>query len=281
MKNIILAIKGFFMGIANLIPGISGGTIAIVLGIYDKLIDSISHLFSKLKENIKFLIPIFIGIAISILTMSKVISFALDNWLFPTVLFFIGAIMGGIPMLHGKIKNTKMDFKSYIVFVISFTIIILLTFAGGDNEVSFESLNIIGYIKLFLVGVVAAATMIVPGVSGAAVLMTLGYYAPILAVVKNLTDFSMLSHNLAICIPFGVGVVIGIFAVAKLIEFLFKKYEKQTYYGVLGFVTSSILAIIIQNFTSEMIISFSLLEIIVGVVASIIGFVLAFKLGDK
>ncbi len=281
MKNIILVIKGFFMGIANLIPGISGGTIAIVLGIYDKLIDSISHLFSKLKENIKFLTPIFIGLVISILTMSRVISFALENWLFPTVLFFIGAIMGGIPMLHGKIKNTKMDFKSYIVFVISFTVIILLTFAGGDSEVSFESLSILGYVKLFLVGVVSAATMIVPGVSGSAVLMTLGYYAPILAVVKNLTDFSMLAHNLAICIPFGIGVVIGIFAVAKLIEFLFKKYEKQTYYGVLGFVTSSILAIIIQNFTSEMIISFSLLEIVIGVVAAVIGFALAFKLGDK
>ena len=281
MKNIILAVKGFFIGIANLIPGISGGTIAIVLGIYDKLINSISHLFSKFKDNVKFLLPIFIGVAVSILTMSKVISFALENWLFPTVLFFIGAIMGGIPMLHGKIKNTKMDFKSYIVFVISFTIIILLTFAGGDSEVSFESLSIVGYIKLFLVGVIAAATMIVPGVSGAAVLMTLGYYAPILAVVKNLTDFSMLSHNLAVVIPFGVGVVIGIFAVAKLIEFLFKKYEKQTYYGVLGFVTSSILAIIIQNFTSEMILSFSILEIIIGIIAAAIGFALAFKLGDK
>ncbi len=281
MKNIILAVKGFFIGIANLIPGISGGTIAIVLGIYDKLINSISHFFSKFKDNVKFLLPIFIGIAISILTMSKAISFALENWLFPTVLFFIGAIMGGIPMLHGKIKNTKMDFNSYIVFVISFTVIVLLTFASGDSEVSFETLSIVGYIKLFLVGVIAAATMIVPGVSGAAVLMTLGYYAPILAVVKNLTDFSMLSHNLAVVIPFGLGVVIGIFAVAKLIEFLFKKYEKQTYYGVLGFVTSSILAIIIQNFTSEMILSFSLLEIIIGVIAAVIGFALAYKLGDK
>ena len=281
MKNIILVIKGFFMGIANLIPGISGGTLAIVLGIYDKLIDSISNLFSKLKDNVKFLLPIFIGLGLSIVTMSKVISFALDNWLFPTVLFFIGAIMGGIPMLHGKIKNTKMDFTSYMVFTISFTLIILLTFAAGDSQVSFETLSLIGYIKLFLVGVVAAATMIVPGVSGAAVLMTLGYYEPIINVVKSLTDFSILSHNLAICIPFGVGVLIGIFGIAKLIEFLFKKYEKQTYYGVLGFVTSSILAIIIQNFTSDMIISFSILEIIIGVVAAIIGFALAFKLGDK
>ena len=281
MKNIILVIKGFFMGIANLIPGISGGTLAIVLGIYDKLIDSISNLFSKFKDNVKFLLPIFIGLGISILTMSKVISFALNNWLFPTVLFFIGAIMGGIPMLHSKIKNTKMDFTSYMVFTISFTLIILLTFAAGDSQVSFETLSAISYIKLFLVGVIAAATMIVPGVSGAAVLMTLGYYEPIINVVKNITDFSMLSHNLAVCIPFGVGVLIGIFGIAKLIEFLFKKYEKQTYYGVLGFVTSSILAIIIQNFTSEMIISFSLLEIVIGVVAAIIGFALAFKLGDK
>ena len=281
MKNIILVIKGFFMGIANLIPGISGGTLAIVLGIYDKLIDSISNLFSKFKDNVKFLLPIFIGLGLSIITMSKVISFALDNWLFPTVLFFIGAIMGGIPMLHGKIKNTKMDFTSYMVFTISFTLIVLLTFAAGDSQVSFESLSLIGYIKLFLVGVVAAATMIVPGVSGAAVLMTLGYYEPIINVVKSLTDFSILSHNLAICIPFGIGVLLGIFGIAKLIGFLFKKYEKQTYYGVLGFVTSSILAIIIQNFTSDMIISFSLLEIVIGVVTAVVGFALAYKLGDK
>ncbi len=281
MKNIILVIKGFFMGIANLIPGISGGTLAIVLGIYDKLIDSISNLFSKFKDNVKFLLPIFIGLGISILTMSKVISFALDNWLFPTVLFFIGAIMGGIPMLHGKIKNTKMDFTSYLVFTISFTVIVLLTFAASDSQVSFESLSLIGYIKLFLVGVIAAATMIIPGVSGAAVLMTLGYYQPIIDVVKNITDFSVLSHNLAICIPFGIGVLLGIFGIAKLIGFLFKKYEKQTYYGVLGFVTSSILAIIIQNFTSDMIISFTLLEIIIGIIASAVGFALAYKLGDK
>lgn len=281
MKNIILLIKGFFMGIANLIPGISGGTLAIVLGIYDKLIDSISNLFSKFKDNVKFLLPIFIGLGLSIITMSKVISFALDNWLFPTVLFFIGAIMGGIPMLHSKIKNTKMDFTSYMVFTISFTLIVLLTFAASDSQVSFESLSLISYIKLFLVGVVAAATMIVPGVSGAAVLMTLGYYEPIINVVKSLTDFSILSHNLAICIPFGIGVLLGIFGIAKLIGFLFKKYEKQTYYGVLGFVTSSILAIIIQNFTSDMIISFSLLEIVIGVVTAVVGFALAYKLGDK
>lgn len=281
MKNIILVVKGFFMGIANLIPGISGGTLAIVLGIYDKLIDSISNLFSKFKDNVKFLLPIFIGLGLSIITMSKVISFALDNWLFPTVLFFIGAIMGGIPMLHGKIKNTKMGFTSYMVFTISFTLIVLLTFAASDSQVSFESLSLIGYIKLFLVGVVAAATMIVPGVSGAAVLMTLGYYEPIINVVKSLTDFSILSHNLAICIPFGIGVLLGIFGIAKLIGFLFKKYEKQTYYGVLGFVTSSILAIIIQNFTSDMIISFSLLEIVIGVVTAVVGFALAYKLGDK
>ena len=123
--------------------------------------------------------------------------------------------------------------------------------------------------------------MIVPGVSGAAVLMTLGYYEPIINVVKSLTDFSILSHNLAICIPFGIGVLLGIFGIAKLIGFLFKKYEKQTYYGVLGFVTSSILAIIIQNFTSDMIISFSLLEIVIGVATAVVGFALAYKLGDK
>ncbi|MBR1377460.1 MAG: DUF368 domain-containing protein [Bacilli bacterium] len=281
MKNIILVIKGFAMGLTNLIPGISGGTIAITLGIYDRLISAISHLFSKFKENMKFLIPVGIGIVLSILTMSKAISFALDKWLFPTILFFIGAIMGGIPMLYEKVKGKEKNISSFIIFLITFTIILALTFLTGGTDVSLDSLNLFGYIKLFIVGVVAAATMIIPGVSGAAVLMTLGYYEPIVNIVKDITNFSNLGYNLSIIIPFGIGVVVGVFAIAKVIEFLLKKYEVKTYYGVLGFVTSSILSIIIQNFTGDELISFSILEVIVGVILAVVGFIAAYKLGDK
>ena len=281
MKNIILVIKGFFMGLTNLIPGVSGGTIAITLGIYDKLINVISHLFKNFKDNIKFLIPIGIGIVLSILTMSKIISYALDKYLIATILFFVGAIAGGIPMLYGKVKGKKKDLSCYIIFLLTFVFVIALTFLAGDKEISFASINLLGYIKLFIVGIIAAATMIIPGISGAAVLMTLGYYEPIINVVKDLTHFSNLGFNLSIVIPFGIGVIIGIFLIAKIIEYLLAKHETKTYYGVLGFVFSSIISIIIQNFFMTENISASIFECVIGIILFVIGFAIAYKLGDK
>ncbi len=280
MKNIILIIKGFFMGLANLIPGVSGGTIAITLGIYDKLISSISHILSNIKENIKFLLPIFIGMILSILSLSKVMSFALDKFLFPTILFFIGAIVGGIPMLYKKVKGKK-SILSYIIFILTFAFVIGMTYLSGGKVISFDGMNIIGYIKLFFVGVISAATMVIPGISGSAVLMTLGYYEPVINTIKDLTNFSNLFSNMMILIPFGIGVIIGILLIAKLIEYLLKKYEVKTYYGILGFVFASIISIIIQNFFMNGIISVSILEIVLGIILFGLGFIIAYKLGDK
>ena len=280
MKNVILIIKGFFMGLANLIPGVSGGTIAITLGIYDKLISSISHILSNIKENIKFLLPIFIGMILSILSLSKVMSFALDKFLFPTILFFIGAIVGGVPMLYKKVKGNK-SIVSYIIFVLTFGLVIGLTYLSGGNVISFDNINIIGYIKIFFVGIISAATMVIPGISGSAVLMTLGYYEPIINTIKDLTNFSNLANNMMILIPFGIGVIIGILLIAKLIEYLLKKYEIKTYYGILGFVFASIISIIIQNFFMNGIINISILEVIIGLILFGLGFIVAYKLGDK
>ena len=280
MKNIILIIKGFFMGLANLIPGVSGGTIAITLGIYDKLIESISHILSNIKENIKFLLPIFIGMILSILSLSKVMSFALDKFLFPTILFFIGAIVGGIPMLYKKVKGSK-SVTSYIIFILTFALVIGMTYLSGGKVISFDGINIIGYIKLFFVGVISAATMVIPGISGSAVLMTLGYYEPVINTIKDLTNFSNLFSNMMILIPFGIGVVVGILLIAKLIEYLLKKFEVKTYYGILGFVFASIISIIIQNFFMNGVVSISIVEVVIGVVLFGLGFIVAYKLGDK
>ena len=105
MKNIILTIKGFIMGIANIIPGVSGGTLALTLGIYEDFIGAISHFFSNLKKNIKFLIPVGLGMILAILSMSNVISMCFDNYPIPTTLFFMGLVIGGIPLLFSKVKE--------------------------------------------------------------------------------------------------------------------------------------------------------------------------------
>ena len=126
MKHIVLGIKGFFIGLANIIPGVSGGTLAITLGIYEQLIGCISHIFKNLKENIKFLLPIGIGAVLSIVTLSHAISFSLENYVLPTILFFIGAILGGLPMLINKVSGYKLKISNIIIFIISFSLIILL-----------------------------------------------------------------------------------------------------------------------------------------------------------
>ena len=281
MKNVILAIKGFFIGLANIIPGVSGGTLALTLGIYEKLIGCISHFFKNLKENIKFILPIGIGAVIAILSLSHLISFCLDNYVLPTILFFIGAILGGLPMLIKKVNGHKITISNIIIFLITSGIIILLLFLNSETEVSFQNMNIIDYLLLFVVGVVASATMVIPGVSGSAVLMTIGYYKPILDIVKNLTDFSSLGSNLAILIPFGLGVLVGILLIAKVLEFLFKNFEVKTYYGVLGFIVASIIAIIYQNLVVNSSFVFTVPSLIIGIILFTLGFVIAYKLGDK
>lgn len=281
MKNIILAIKGFFIGLANIIPGVSGGTLALTLGIYEKLIGCISHFFKNLKENIKFILPIGIGAIIAILTSSHLISFCLDNYVLPTILFFIGAILGGLPMLIKKVNGHKITISNIIIFLITSGIIILLLFLNSETEVSFQNMNIIDYLLLFVVGVVASATMVIPGVSGSAVLMTIGYYKPILDIVKNLTDFSSLGSNLAILISFGLGVLFGILLIAKVLEFLFKNFEVKTYYGVLGFIVASIIAILYQNLVVNSSFVFTVPSLIIGIILFTLGFVIAYKLGDK
>ena len=194
-KNIMLVIKGFIMGIANIIPGVSGGTLALILGIYEEFIGAISHLFSNLKKNICFLIPIAIGMVLAILSLSHVIDYSYKHFPIPTCLFFVGLVLGGIPMLLNKVKGKKETKKisSYIIFLLTFALVIVMACSdlifGEGLKVSFNNMNLISYILLFLVGIVAAATMVIPGVSESLVLMLLGYYYPVIAVIKEFTKF--------------------------------------------------------------------------------------------
>ena len=287
MKDkIVLVIKGFIMGIANIIPGVSGGTLALILGIYEKFIGAINHFFSNFKENFKFLLCVFIGIGLSLITMSNVIDYSYKNFPIPTTLFFVGLVIGGLPLLYKKVKGKKekKEVSSWVIFGITFAIVIFMAISdkifGNVAQVDFSNMNLFSYILLFIVGAIAAATMIIPGVSGSLVLMLLGYYYPVINAIKELSTFNNLANNLIILIVLGLGVLVGIVLIAKLIEFLFKKYETKTYYGVLGFIFASIIAIPIATF-SEIEITFNIVHIIIGIVVAFIGGVIAYKLGEK
>ena len=277
-NNIINVLKGMIIGVANIIPGVSGGTLMIILGIYEEVIDTISHFFNNFKKNLLFILPLGIGMILSILLLSKVISFSLDKYPFATTIFFIGLIIGGLPLLWKKSSASKKNISNWIIFIITFGIVLLFTFMkSGNYSVSFANLDIIGYLKLFIVGMVAAATMVIPGISGSFVLMLLGYYEPIVNTIKDLTNFSNLGSNILVLAPFGIGIVIGIVLVAKLLEFLLKRYPVKTNYGVLGFVIASIISIVIPILNVHP----SILEVIIAIILFVLGGIVSYKLGEK
>ena len=235
MRFIIDFIKGIFVGVANIIPGVSGGTMAVSMGIYDKMLYAINNLFKEFKKCIVLIFPILLGMIVGIGGFTFIIPVLLSEYPLPTCLCFIGLILGGVPMIIGSVKKglekeskTKIGASHIIAFIILFAVAILLAMGNSSESTNtYIDANIINIIILFVVGVVASATMIIPGVSGSMVLMILGYYAGITGTLKDfitaLTTFNteVLIHGFAILFPFGIGVLLGIFLIAKLILFYY------------------------------------------------------------
>ena len=219
--------------------------------------------------------------------MSRVIDYSYEHFPIPTTMFFMGLVIGGVPLLLKKIKGKKecKKISSYVIVAITFSIVLLLAFSEQLFDVSLKAnltnMNVLGYITLFLVGVVAAATMVIPGVSGSLVLMLLGYYYPILKVIKSLTKFQDLGSNIVVALIFGAGILVGIVAISKLIEYLLEKFETKTYFGVIGFILASIIAIPIATMNNVSNLIFSIPQVIIGIIMLVIGMFVGNKLGDE
>lgn len=272
------------VGIANIIPGVSGGTMMVAMGLYDKLIHAITHLKSEFKESIKLLLPIFIGAGVAIVALSRIFEFLLTNYPIPTNFAFCGLIAGSLPFIIKKVKGHPVSAGKAVCFLIFFAVVILTAVMGetGGNsaDVSFGLINVI---KLLLVGIIAAATMVVPGVSGSMMLMLLGYYDTILKTINNCMD-ALIAFDLkkimvqcGILVPFGIGVVLGIFLIAKLIEFIFSKAEIHAYYAIIGLILASPVAILLKTDWS----GFSVVMLITGVITFVLGWFVASKLGGE
>ena len=287
MKYIILALKGFFIGIANIIPGVSGGTIAIILGIYEELIDRVSNLFKNLVDNLKFIIPIFIGVILSIVIMSGVIKYSYNSFPLPTMMFFVGLVLGGIPMLVNNVigKEDSKKKSNYLIFLITFALVMFMALAElifkTGKVIDFSSMSIIGYLLLLVVGVIAAGTMVIPGISGSLVLMLLGYYYPIIDSIHELVHFENIFSNILVLGLFGVGVLIGIVVISKILEYLFKKYSTKTYFGVLGFVCASVFAIPLSTILDKGELLMNTPLVVVSLMTLCGGAAISYMLGDR
>ena len=247
-------IKGMAIGIANAIPGVSGGTIAFVLGIYEKLTSSISSLpesIIKLKwkdaaDSLKILIPVFLGAIISIILFLKIINFSFENYPIPTKIFFVGLVLGSFPFITKTVE--KYDFKVFLAFFLgAFIMAIFVYFDINEpqiNQTIEESISsdfsVVYGIKLFFCGIAAAISMVIPGISGALLLLILGEYENISYFVSNITSNFNYIYPL---IFLGIGIVIGIFAISKLITILIQKYRAIVFSFVLGILIVSFLSL--------------------------------------
>ena len=292
MKWFLDVLRGMVIGLANVIPGVSGGTMMVSMGIYDKLIYSINNLFKKFKECFKILLPYLLGMALAIILGSVALKVAFEKYPLPTNTLFIGLILGSLPIILKQIKGAKINAVHVLIFLIFAALVIVPkviannTLVGDNVNGGSQALTLdLGHIIIyFLLGVLASASMVVPGISGSMMLKIFGYYEPIVTQTLGGTfkdaipsgNWNLVLHNVGVLLPFAVGIVVGIFGVAKLIEFLLKKWKVPTYCGILGMVVASPVVILMDPSIYE---GFNWGICVAAVVALIIGVVVALKLG--
>ncbi|MCM1370322.1 MAG: DUF368 domain-containing protein [Clostridium sp.] len=268
---IINVLKGLIIGIGKIIPGVSGAVLAISLGVYEKSLNAISKLT---KENIRFLLNICIGIILSIIVFSKAINYSLSNFYLPTMLLFIGLIMGGI----GDIKKNigELNGKKILIFIITFTLLFLVCLITGERNIELN-LNITTYIALVFAGIIDAFATIVPGISGTALLMIYGYYNIIINSIANVFNASMFVNNIFILSAYGIGMIIGILIFSKIINYYFKRKKVYMYSSIFGFVTATIVILFLKTFIYSRQIN-NIFTILISLVLLVIGYFLAKKI---
>lgn len=283
-------LKGIIIGIANIMPGFSGGIMAVSFNVYDRIISAVSNFFSKPLKIIKDVWALALGGVLGIVLAILGISFFLDKFPIPTVMLFIGLIVGSIPTIFEKVKAKKYSVSQIIAFFAGIVFIVSVPLFAKERVLLVQEIDLGLVITLFFLGLVAAATMVIPGVSGSLILLAFGYYIYIVALVKDFLkaiiffDKATLASNVFPILALAAGILIGVVLLAKLVEKLLKKRPKQVYSAILGMVCSSPFAIIYQLFNPgdpetapyrEALQRNLVLNLIIGVVFLAIGVIIA------
>lgn len=234
--SLILVLKGMAIGIGNAIPGVSGGTIAVVTKIFDRLIASIVPNIKKLIKNMPFLLPVGIGMAAGVFLTALLLEHLFENYYVPTQLFFMGLILGSVPTVYRECCRDEKHIRpiNLIPFFIGAGFMIFLLFAGEGKSLFTEgaALSVSDIMLYIVMGIIGAAAMIIPGVSGSMIMKIFGAYDPIISAVANL--------DIPVLAVFAVGAVIGLFGAVKIIDIVIKKYRQGTYCLILGLIAGSL-----------------------------------------
>lgn len=239
MENLVYFIKGLVVGATTSVPGVSGGTMALILNVYDKMIHSISKFFKDIKGNIIFLGIIGSGMAIGLFVAAPFVEYAIDNFKYPALYFFLGVVFAGLPVLLSKAnqgEKKKHDILFFILgaLIIGGLLILEKTFMGSIFDLS-KALSFVEIMILFMCGIIIAIALILPGISTSFLLVTLGLYKPLVSAIKTM--------NIGFLIPIALGTIIGVIATTSILEKMMNEKPRQTYLLIIGFVSISIIQV--------------------------------------
>ncbi len=236
MKGLLNAFKGMIIGITILIPGLSGGTMAMILGIYEDLIHAFSSFTADLKNQGQLLLQVSIGGLLSLGAFSYIIAHLLNKYPHRIQFLFMGIIIGSLPILYDKYKNACTGEKYAFLYFIAGCITVIV-FSSDlftiTSRVYHEGFVL--YLLMFMVGILVSIALVLPGISGSLVLTTLGLYEVTLRAINEL-NFQML-------IPLSLGIIAGILLGSRLVKGLLLRYPGKVYMVLIGFVTASIIPI--------------------------------------
>ena len=244
-------LRGAVIGVSNIIPGVSGGTMAVSMGIYDRVIYAVNNLFKQFKKNFKDLLPIIIGVLVGLFAFAALIGTLLGTkseeipiTRLPTNFAFIGLILGGLPAIYKRVNMKSAKIPGLVLFLVFLALVVVLPLLNPPEERTVD--RSIGTILLMIpLGAIASSTMVIPGISGSMILMLLGYYNPVINAMNDLRggDWS----SLAILLPYVIGLLVGIVFIAKLMNFLLKRHGALTFCAIFGLVIGSPVALLMQN----------------------------------
>lgn len=273
--HVLNILKGICIGIANVIPGFSGGTMAVLLKIYDLFVYAFANILSDFKNVVKKCWSLFLGIGLGVIIALFTIVKLLEVIPFITIMFFVGLILGSIPMIYKKAKIGKIKIFDILFFLLAIAILIVLPFIKTNNDID-VAYNFYLYILMFVLGAISSSAMVIPGVSGSLVLMAFGYYTFLMSTIKeflaNLFNFSAMNYwnMFFVILSFALGMIIGIIFISKLISMLTKKYPKTVYFTILGLLVASPFSIIYST-NSEYIITYDFWTIMFSIISMSLG----------
>ncbi len=286
MNLLILILKGIVCGMAVMIPGVSAGSMIMSMGLYEDLMMLISGKKSERKSVLPRILPFAAGLLAGIFLFAFIFKFALKAYPFQTSCVFIGLIIGGIPMIWRKVNRKKITWGNITAFLAAVAVVVVMLFLSRSTTAS-NSLqpSVLHFLLTIVLGFLAAATMIIPGISGSALMLILGYYHEITDRLTQLAkgfgtlNWAAIGENLLVFIPFLIGAAIGIVLVAKAIRKLLDKYPNSTYLCMIGLMAASPAAVIAKIDTDFA--AIGLIGYLVSALCIALGFLVSYTLSKK